>query len=155
MHASTLCSSCHSNCFALFPFAMAPGQRPMQDYLAWKSYGTGPLWAEIARNPGLSCELICQRIHELGGINLSLQSCASIAAAALVAKHSPVGVSQLADADIDDMYKTVKASTCMHMMHACKSGGDHRNGTGAVTTAAIERCSQLLVHCIRRLASNR
>ena len=88
----------------------------MQDYLAWKSYGTGPLLAEIARNPGLSMELLCQRIHQLGGINLSAQSCASIAAAALVAQHGAAQVHQLADASLDEMYKAVKASTqCMHI----------------------------------------
>ena len=94
---------------------MAPNQRPMQDYLSWKSFGTAPLWAEIAKNPGLSMELLCQRMNQLGGINLSETSCASIAAAALVAQHGAARVNQLADADIDDMYKAVKASTqCIH-----------------------------------------
>ena len=61
-------------------------------------------------------ELLCHRIHQLGGINLSEQSCASIAAAALVAQHGAARVNRLADGEIDDMYKAVKASTqCMHV----------------------------------------
>ena len=93
-------------------------------------------------------ELLCQRISKLGGINISEQSAASVAAAALVAQEGPARVHLLADDDIDNMYKAVKAS------NACMSGGDHRNRTGGHNRFNGDyRFNSVLVHCIRRLAS--
>ena len=96
----------------ILPTAMAPNQRPMQDFRAWKSFGTARLWEEIGATPNLAVELLAQHINHLGGINLSEPSSASIAAAAIVAMHGPGGCTTLADDEIDNVYKQVKASIC-------------------------------------------
>ena len=121
-----------------------PRARPLQDFLAWHSFGTAELWQQIRENPGLASELLCQHFSLLGAINPGEPSSASLAAAALVAEHGPQGTPMLSKQEIDQMYKHVKAS-----IHACmpaypavttassfEPSGDHRYSQ-AVTTASI------------------
>ena len=108
---------------------MAPGQRSMQDFRAWKSYMTAGMWAEVNANPALASELLCQAISSLGGVNLSELSSAGLAAAALVAEHGPSVAPTLSDDEVQRMYHFVKASCYIDTYKTC---GDHR-GT-------MERC---------------
>lgn len=91
-------------------------RRPMQDWLSWKSYGTARVWSEVGATPSLASEVLCQHIASLGGINLSEQTRASIAAAVLVGMYGSNGCACLQDADLDSMYQSVKASVGMHSM---------------------------------------
>ena len=102
-----------------------PKNRPLQDFLAWQSFGTAGLWQEVRENPGLASELLCQHFSLLGAINPNEPSSASLAAAALVALHGPQATPMLSKQEIDQMYKHVKAS--IHAcMHAGMSSGNNR-----------------------------
>ena len=55
-------------------------KRSLQDYGAWPSFGTQPLWQQVARNPELSLELLVQHLNSLGLINPCKGTQKSIAA---------------------------------------------------------------------------
>ena len=121
---------------------MAPGQRPMQDFRAWKSYMTAGMWAEVNATPALASELLCQAISSLDGVNLSELSSAGLAAAALVAEHGPSVAPTLSDDEVQRMYHFVKASCYIDTYKTC---GDHRGTMDTYKTCGdhrgtMERC---------------
>ena len=84
-------------------------RRAMQDYTSFPAFGTAAVWGDIAANPSLSIEVLCQHMHKLGLVNPSEPTSADIAAVALVAQWGPSASALLAQADIDKAFSDVKA----------------------------------------------
>ena len=93
--------------------AMSTRNRPMQDFVTWPAFGTKVFWDSVQELPEMALELICQRVHELGGINPSEPTSREVAAHAAVAKYGYPGCATLAAEELNNMFDFAKASACM------------------------------------------
>ena len=83
-------------------------RRQTQDFCAWTGYGTAEFWEELLSNPALAKELICQYVAELGAINPTEPTSASIAAAIALVMWG-ARASLIPDDDLEDLFWDVKA----------------------------------------------
>lgn len=87
----------------------ASRKRPMQHYGAWPSFGTQPLWQQVARCPEVSLELIAQHLNSLGLINPCKDTQKSIAAHVVCAETAacPFAVIVASPDEANDRFKKV------------------------------------------------
>ena len=92
--------------------------RPFQDFIAWKSFGTQAFWAELLAAPHFACEMLSQMVSKLGCVNASEPTSASLAGAALWVTYGAEGAARLSTADINAMYNRIKVLHVACSMHA-------------------------------------
>ena len=78
----------------------------MRDYVTWSKYCTRSVWQNIAENPSMATEIICQCVASLGLINPSTETQKSIAAHAAVAEFER-NVMPMSDGDPQRVFKEV------------------------------------------------
>jgi hypothetical protein len=69
---------------------MGRNRRQLQNYTPWTNYGTKDMWANVFKYPNLAGQIIAEHLKQLGLACPSEPTCASVAAADLLAQHGPM-----------------------------------------------------------------
>ena len=107
--------------------------RPLQDFLAWKSFGTARLWTDIQANPSLAGELLAQHLSSLGLVAPSEPTSADVASALVVAMFGPTAAGAIHEAEIRKQFLWFKAARQACIPSAVTTAYVH----SAVNTACV------------------